>query len=264
MPSKKIINKKSSVRQAQDKNLKSEKSTVRKTVVHATAKPTNSVRGSLSAHVYDTKGTRHGSFALPKEIFGAKINGDLMAQAVRVYLANQRQGNANTKGRSDVSKTSAKWYRQKGTGRARHGAKSAPIFVGGGVAHGPKARDFSLELPKKMKKSAILSALSMKALAGEIKVLSGFAKIEAKTKVMDQAIKKINDDKKGKSTSLLVIPAKPKDAENVYRAGRNIENLKISSANLLNTYEILKYKNLLFMKESIDALTELRGSSKKN
>src|SRR3989344_8061779 len=110
---------------------------VRKTAVRSSVS-----RGSLNAPMYDVKGAKNGVYVLPKEVFGAKINQPLMAQAVRVYLANQRQGNAHTKSRGEITLTTAKWYRQKGTGRARHGAKSAPIFVGGGVAHGPKNKDY--------------------------------------------------------------------------------------------------------------------------
>jgi len=221
-----------------------------------------STKSTLSVPTFDAKGAKKGTTLLPKEVFGAEVNEDLMAQAVRVYLANQRQGNAKTQGRSDVTLTRSKWYRQKGTGRARHHSKSAPIFVGGGVAHGPKNRDFSLKFPKKMKNNSVISALSQKARDGEIKVITGFSKIDGKTKNMDTAIKKITDDKKGTSKSLLITASKPKELENVYRAGSNIKNLEIQNANLLNTYEILKYKNLLLMKESLDVLAEMRGSAK--
>lgn len=218
--------------------------------------------GGLSVPMFDAKGAKSGTFDLPKEVFGAKVNNALMAQAVRVYLANQRQGNAHTKSRGEISLTTAKWFRQKGTGRARHGAQSAPIFVGGGVAHGPRAHDFSLSMPQKMRKAALLSALSMKAAAGEIKVVSGFAKIEPKTKPMNEALLKITEDKNGKSKVLIITSAAPKELSNVYRAGRNIKNVDIMSANLLNTYEILKHKNLLLMKESVEVLAG--GSVKQN
>lgn len=249
---------------ADKQKLKVETKTVRKTVVKSTV----TVRGSLSAPMFDSKGAKNGTMALPKEIFGAKINQPLMAQAVRVYLANQRQGNANTKTRGEVTLTTAKWYRQKGTGRARHGAKSAPIFVGGGVAHGPRTRDFSLSMPQKMKRAALISALSLKASAGDIKILSGMTKIEPKTKIMAAVLKKITDDKKGlpagrqgKSKVLFITSAHAKELDNVYRAGRNLKNMEILNAKLLNTYEVLKYKNLLFMKESIEVLG---GSAKQN
>jgi len=208
----------------------------------------------LSAPMFDIKGASAGNFSLPKEIFGVKVNNALMAQAVRVYLANQRLGTAVTQTRGEVTGSTKKIYRQKGTGGARHGGKRAPIFVKGGVAHGPKLRDYSLAMPQKMKKAALLSALSQRAIEGDIKVLSGVTKIEAKTKNMYQLISKITGDKKGKGRVLLVISAAPKELPNVYNAGRNIKNVEIINAKLLNTYEVLKHKNLLFMKESVEVL----------
>ncbi|MEK9176594.1 MAG: 50S ribosomal protein L4, partial [Patescibacteria group bacterium] len=213
----------------------------------------------LSAVMFDAKGAKHGTATLPKDVFGAKINKPLMAQAVRVYLANQRLGTAASQTRGEVTGSTKKIYRQKGTGNARHGGKRAPIFVKGGVAHGPRPHDFSLSMPKKMKKAALFSALSLKAKDGDIKVLSGLTKITPKTKEMSQMIKKITADKKGKSRVLLVTSAKPSDLENVYKAGRNIENVQLLNATLLNTYEVLKYKNLFFMKESLEVLA---GDSK--
>lgn len=225
----------------------------------------NAKVGGLSASMFDVKGAKVGTFSLPKDVFGAKINDVLMAQAVRVYLANQRQGNAHTKSRGEVILTTAKWYRQKGTGRARHGAQSAPIFVGGGVAHGPKTHDFSLSLPKKMRRAALVSALSQKAKDGEITVLSGFEKVEPKTKIMNDVLTKITADKKRKAKLLIVASNTPKNLPNVFRAARNIKNVDIISAELLNTYEVLKYKNLLIMKESMEVLTPqdgVKGSTK--
>lgn len=221
-------------------------------------------KSSLNAPMYDVKGAKSGTYPLPKEVFGAKINDALMAQAVRVYLANQRQGNAHTKSRGEIDLTTAKWFRQKGTGRARHGAKSAPIFVGGGVAHGPRKHSFSLSLPKKMRRAAIISALSQKASEGDICVVSGFSKIEPKTKVMNQTLIKITEDKNNKNKILFVTAGASKDLPNVFRAGKNIKNLDLMSANLINTYEILRHKNLLIMKESVDMLVGDGGSAGKN
>jgi len=247
---------------------KTTKPAVKKTAVKTTetVKATSSVKsvqdkkvGGLSAPMFDVKGAKAGSFDLPKEVFGAKINDALMAQAVRVYLANQRQGNAHTKTRGEISLTKAKWFKQKGTGRARHGAQSAPIFVGGGVAHGPRKHDFGLVMPQKMRKAALLSALSQKATAGEIKVVSGFAKIEPKTKIMNQTLNKVTGDNKNKSKVLFIASAPSKELPNVYRAGKNIKNMDIMSANLLNTYEVLKHKNLILMKETVEVLA---GGSK--
>ncbi len=225
--------------------------------------------GGLSAPMFDIKGVKSGTFALPKEVFGVKVNNALMAQAVRVYLANQRLGTATSQTRGEVTGSTKKIYRQKGTGGARHGGKRAPIFVKGGVAHGPRVRDYSLSMPQKMKKAALFSALSQRATDGDIKVLSGISKIEAKTKNMYQLISKVTGEEKslpagrqGKGRVLLVISATPKELPNVYNAGRNIKNVEIINAKLLNTYEVLKHKNLLFMKESVEVL--MGGSAKQN
>lgn len=208
-----------------------------------------SVKG-LKADVFDTKGKLVESINLPVEVFGAKINHQLMAQAVRVYLANQRKGTAATKTRGEVKGSTRKIYRQKGTGRARHGAIRAPIFVGGGVVFGPKPRDYSLELPKKMKKKALFSALSLKHKNGEIKIVSNLEKIEPKTKAMVEIIKKLslNGEK-----ILLVLPEKK---ENVQKSARNIEGLEMILADQLNAYEVLRNKKLLFMRESIEFLNK--------
>ncbi len=232
------------------------KEEVKKVAVKKVTEKTEVKVSGISAEVFDAKGLKSGTVSLPKEVFGVKVNQPLMAQAVRVFLANQRQGNAHTKTRGEVDGSSKKIYRQKGTGRARHGTLRAPIFVKGGVAHGPRAHDFSLSLPQKMRKAALLSALSLKAKDGEIKVLSGLDKIEPKTKNMSALFTKITEDKKGKNKILLVASAPTKELENVYRAGRNIKNVDIVNTKVLNTYEVLRHKNLFFMKESIDQLSK--------
>lgn len=245
------------------KSLKTEK--VQKTTVKKEVKEVakTSVEpkatGTLSAPVYTLAGEKSGTIALPKEIFGARINKALIAQAVRVYLANQRQGDATTKSRGEVDGSSRKIYKQKGTGRARHGGVRAPIFVKGGVAHGPKTRDYSLKLPQKMKRAALISALSLKQKEGEITVLTGLEKIEAKTKAMNALLKKVSEQSE-KNRVLLITSANPKDLGNVYKSSRNIKNVEVLNASFLNVYQILKHKNLLFMKEAISVLE--KGSVK--
>src|SRR3989338_2709122 len=145
----------------------------------------------LNASVFDIKGKVAGHIELPSEIFGAKVNNSLMSQAVRVYLANQRQGTVKTKDRGEVNATTKKIWQQKGTGRARHGSKRAPLFVGGGVAFGPKPRDFSLTISKKMKKNALFSALSSKLKENEIKILKGLEAVTPKTKIMNGILKNL-------------------------------------------------------------------------
>lgn len=248
------------VRRQKSSSLKSKANVSRRSVVlqsasrpslkASAAKIKSARRSSLSTSVYNTKGKVVGKVTLPAEIFGAKINDKLMSQAVRVYLANQRQGTSKTKSRGEVNLTTAKIYRQKGTGRARHGAKSAPIFVGGGVAFGPKPRDFSLKLPKKMRRLSLFSALSSKLKDNEIKVLSGFEKMEPKTKIMATAIK--NLDSKNKKILLVV----PQSLVNIQRAARNIEGVKISPAEMLNTYEVLDTQAILILKDSIGVLSK--------
>lgn len=230
------------------------KVTPKKTTVKIVAKELPK-QTSLKFHVYSSVGRQLEVINLPKEIFDAKINKDLMAQAIRVYLANQRRGTVKTKSRSEVKISTKKIYRQKGTGRARHGAASAPIFVGGGIAFGPKPRDYSLALPKKAKRAALFSALTAKLKEGEILVISGLEKIEPKTKNMAEVITKLSLRGKGRGV-LLVTPKDGKDFENVVKAARNIEGVSILPSNLLNTYEVLASRKVLFMKNSIDALKE--------
>jgi len=232
---------------AQDK-----KSKVKSSVMKKAAVPKK--LGKLTVLVFSATGASAGTMELPKEIFGAEVNKSIITQAVRVYLANQRQGNASTKSRGEINMTTAKWYRQKGTGRARHGAKSAPIFVHGGVAHGPKPKDYSLKLPKKMKKVALISALSAKLLDGQIKVLTGLEKMTPKTKNVAALLKKLGLEN---SRTLLITPeGARKGFENVYRASKNIEGIEILNSKTLNAYEVLDNKMILFMKAAVDVLKE--------
>ena len=200
--------------------------------------------------VYTLSGTKSGQMELPKEIFAAKINEPLMAQAVRVYLSNQRKAQAKVKSRGEIAKTTAKWFRQKGTGRARHGARSAPIFVGGGVAHGPTGeQNYQLKMPKKMKKQALFSALTSKFKTNEVLVIKDLAKIEPKTKKMKTILEKLAKDNK----ATIILSEK---LENVARAARNLKGLNLSQANQLNPYEVLNGGQLIFMKEAVEKLKE--------
>ena len=200
--------------------------------------------------LYTLSGTKSGQMELPKEIFAAKINEPLMAQAVRVYLSNQRKAQAKVKSRGEIAKTTAKWFRQKGTGRARHGARSAPIFVGGGVAHGPTGeQNYQLKMPKKMKKQALFSALTSKFKTNEVLVIKDLAKIEPKTKKMKTILEKLAKDNK----ATIILSEK---LENVARAARNLKGLNLSQANQLNPYQVLNGGQLIFMKEAVEKLKE--------
>jgi large subunit ribosomal protein L4 len=209
----------------------------------------------LKLSVYNTKGKVVESLTLPKDIFAVEVNNKLMAQAVRVYMANKRRGTVKTKSRGEVNISTRKIYRQKGTGRARHGAASAPIFVGGGIAFGPRQRDYSLKLTQDMKRKALFSALSSKLKKGEIRLVSGLEKLEPKTKLMNETFESLSLN--GKKLKVLLVTPKPgKDFENVTKAARNIEGVRISSSNLLNAYDVLQSQNILFMKQSLDTVKE--------
>lgn len=240
--------KKSPTAQAQNKSGTGKLGVSKKTSDSVVARKTP----GLTVSVYDIKGKIVGKASLPKEIFGAKINATLMAQAVRVYLANQRQGTASTKTRGEVKGSTRKIWRQKHTGRARHGAIRAPIFVGGGIVFGPKPRDFQLKLPKKMRKRALVSALALKLKERAIKVVQNFENIKPKTKALQEFLKKLVVDKKvGKIRYLLVIPNK---MENVYMAARNLKFVDVQPPELLNTYEVLSHRQIVFTKDAIAAL----------
>jgi large subunit ribosomal protein L4 len=269
-PVKKVVKKPIKVVVKKEALKKVEAKTVVKNQVKQLAKET-----TLKQSVYDAKGNLADTITLPKEIFDAKVNNPLMAQAVRVYLANQRRGTVKTKTRGEVKISTRKIYRQKGTGRARHGAASAPIFVGGGVAFGPRPRDYSLSLNQKMRRLALFSALTVKLKNGDIKIVKGLEKLEPKTKLMVQAFNGLASGVKNPKilfitpyfASLNANAVNGKKAlegklntgeefKNVVKSARNIEGINILASNLLNTYEVLKSNNIIFMKESIDTLKE--------
>jgi large subunit ribosomal protein L4 len=262
MPVKKLKTQNSKLKTTTKKTVVTKLSTVKKsssakshTAGTAVKSAQTEVHHSLSLTVYNLKGVASGRVSLPKEIFGVKINDQLMAQAVRVYLANQRRGTLKTKSRGEVAISTRKIYRQKGTGRARHGAASAPIFVGGGIAFGPKPRDFSMKLNQNMRRVALFSALSTKLKDGEIKIITGLEKIEPKTKKMVNVVKKLELNEKGQQL-LLVTPKAGEDFDNVVKAARNIKGVSIVSSNQLNTYEVLANRQILFMKNAVDSLKE--------
>lgn len=207
--------------------------------------------------VYDTKGKKVSAIRLPDKIFKAKINEPLMAQAVRVYLSNQRKAKAKVKTRGEVNLSGRKIYRQKGTGRARHGDRKAPIFVKGGKAHGPTGQqNYKLKMNKKMKRLALFSALTSKLKDKEIIIVDDLEKIKPKTKEMVKIIKNLKLKVKSDNSKFKITFVLPEVMENVIRAGRNIPGVKLSQARLLNTYEVLNGGKLIFMKKSINVLKE--------
>lgn len=230
----------------------------KKTTTTAVKKPTvkkavavkEAPKTGLSVSVYGLDGKTSGKIALPPEIFGEKENPKLVAQAVRVYLANQRMGTSSTKTRGEVNGTTKKVYRQKGTGRARHGAAKAHIFVGGGIAFGPKPRDLALSMPKKMKRKALFSALSSK-LSQEKVLVVDFEKASGKTKEVAAALKSMSLTER-KNVMVVV----DKNLENVKKASRNIKNVTVESVSNLNAYGVSRSSSVLFVKSTIEGLKE--------
>ncbi len=229
---------------------------VKEAVVTESVKPmkekkTITLNKGLKAPVFDIKGSEVETTELPKELFAGKENPTLVAQAVRVYLANQRQGNASTKTRGEVTGSTKKIYQQKHTGRARHGGKRAPIFVHGGIAHGPKPRDYSLKLPEKMKKAALVAALTGRVADGSYALVKDLFSMETKTKVADAFLTKLGMTEK---RSLLVVTGS--DNKDVVRSLRNLTGVQVTSASRLTTYEVLAKKYVLFMSEALPVLQE--------
>lgn len=211
---------------------------------------TKKTKETISIPVIDRQGKKVEDFVLPKEIFDVHLADDLLVQAIRVHLTNKRQGTVKTKTRSEVSGGGRKPWRQKGTGRARHGSIRSPIWVGGGIAHGPKPKDYQIKLPKKMKEKALFTALTRKREQGNIQAIVDLKKIKPKTKEISEMVKNLKlDDKK----IILVLPNKIDEVE---KASRNIPNVKTLKVEQLSTYQILNADMILFMKESIEVLKD--------
>lgn len=209
---------------------------------------TSSKKHGLSIDLYDIEAKVIGKITLPQAIFGEKVNKTLLSQAVRVYLANKRQGNASTKTRGEVDGSTAKIYKQKGTGRARHGSKRAPIFVKGGVVFGPRPRDFSLDMPQKMRRSALFSSLSAKVEQSSLLVVSGFEGITHKTKEFVAILKKFGLT----DSSVLLVLSEEKDA--IKRSTRNIQKVTVAGATRLNAYDVMRAHKIVFMKDAVAVL----------
>jgi len=211
--------------------------------------------------LYDMAGKKTGKIELPNKLFVGKINQILMAQAVRVYLANRRAGSAKAKGRSEITSLStAKIWRQKGTGRARHSSRRAPIFVGGGKAHGPTGKqNYSLKLSKKMKQAALISALTLKHKDKTVWVIKDLENIKEKTKLGLKTLKVILKDKVEQKIGL-VLSGKP---GKTVRSFRNLKQVDLYSSAGLNTYSTLRADQLVFTKQSLEDLRKRFEKEKK-
>ncbi len=202
--------------------------------------------------VLNSAGREVSQVELPADIFEAKINVGLMHQAFVRQMANARQGSHNTLSRSEVRATGAKWYRQKGTGRARHGAQSAPIFVGGGLAHGPKPRDYSKRMPKKMRQGAIRSALSALARDEQLVLVDKLDLEAPKTKEMRRFIQALA----GEQSALIVVT---RDQKTVRKSARNLTKVHSLVAEYLNVRDLLKYDKVIMSLDALDVVKSIWG-----
>ena len=193
---------------------------------------------------------RTSAVTVSEQLFGAKPNQVLIAQATRVYLSNLRQVSAHAKTRSEVNRTKKKWYKQKGTGNARHGARSAHIFVGGGVAHGPNVmKHWRMQLSTGQRRQALISALSWQAPV--IKLVS-LTKVNGKTKEACQVL----DHCQAKDKVLLVLS---KSQPEIVQSFRNLRHVLITSANNLNALEVVSADQILMQKEAVSVLESRLG-----
>ena len=199
--------------------------------------------------LYDITGKVIGDIELSENVFGQPVNEPVLHQVVVAHLANCRQGTQSAKTRSEVSGGGKKPYRQKGTGRARQGSTRAPQWTHGGVVFAPKPRDYSQKVNAKVRRIALKSALSSKVADSELIVFDALNIEAPKTKEMVKVLKAVDVEK-----ALIVLPEKD---ETVERAAANIPGVKTTLVGTLNTYEVLKYKNLILTKDSVAKIEEV-------
>jgi len=209
----------------------------------------------MEVDVYNMDGQKVRTVELPAAIFEAPINVDLMHQAYVRQMANRRLGTHNTKTRSEVSGGGRKPWRQKGTGRARQGSTRAPQWVGGGRVHTPKPRDYTLDMPRKMRRAALRSDLSVKAAGNEIVLVDQLSLPEPKTRLMAKALNNLVGD----ASALILIPEKNAETELVVRSTNNIPYAKTLLANYLNIRDLLGYDKVIMPLQAIDVLVSYLG-----
>ena len=205
---------------------------------------------NMKVAVYNQEGKESGTVTLPKDIFEIPMNADLVHQVLISHTANQRQNSAHTKNRSEVRGGGRKPWRQKGTGRARHGSIRSPLWRGGGVTFGPRnEKNWEKEIPKKMKKKALFMVLSQKAKNNLLVVLDKLEIEKPKTKIMAEIIRELPC---GDGTRLILTS----DGKNIFLSARNIKRTGVLEARNLNLVDLLNYKYLLVTKESIKIIQD--------
>jgi large subunit ribosomal protein L4 len=201
-------------------------------------------------NVYNILGEQVGEMELSDNVFGVDVNHDAIHLVVKSHLANRRQGTQSAKTRAEVSGGGKKPWRQKGTGRARQGSIRSPQWTGGGIVFAPKPRDYSLKVPKKVRRLAMKSALTSKVLSNEMIVLDELRLAQPKTKEMANILSNIKASKK----ALIVMDEKD---VNVIKSARNIPNVETTLVSTLNVYDILKYDSFIITKDAVKKVEEV-------
>jgi large subunit ribosomal protein L4 len=202
-----------------------------------------------TVRVRNLKNEEIGEAELSAAVFGAELNESLIHAAVKAFLANARQGTVGTKTRGNVSGSGRKLWRQKGTGRARIASIRSPLWKGGGNVHGPQSRDWSQNLPKKMRRGALRSALSERLREGNIVIVDEFILDEAKTRAFVAALSAL-----GLEGKTLIVDNT--DNENLLRASRNVKRTKVVGSNGVNIYDVLYHEKLVLSRSAAEALSQ--------
>lgn len=209
----------------------------------------------MEVDVFNMEGEKVRRIELPARIFEAPVNVDLMHQAYQRQMANARLGTHDTKGRSEVSGGGRKPWRQKGTGRARQGSIRAPQWVGGGKVHTPKPRDYTQAMPRKMRRAALRSALSVKARQSDIVVLDELKVPEPKTRIMAGALRRLVGD----ASALILIPEASGEYDDVIRSANNLPDAKTIYASYLNIRDLLGFDKVILPLKALDVLVSYLG-----
>jgi large subunit ribosomal protein L4 len=204
----------------------------------------------MQAKLYSADGKEKGTVTLPDSVFGIEVNKPLLHQVITQYLANQRQGTSETKDRSNVSGGGRKPWKQKGTGRARSGSNTSPVWTRGGKAFGPDPRDYSSTIPRKMRKLALKSALTSRAQEEKVLVVDKMEFETPKTKSMAGLISALPLN--GRPSLLIIDPQQ----KNVYLSGRNLKSLRIKPVCEINALDVLRNENIIFGQENLVAKLE--------
>jgi len=202
------------------------------------------------ARKYNSDGKETGAVDLPAEIFEAPVNEHLIWESVKIYLGNQRQGTAAAKNRAAVSGGGRKPWKQKGTGRARAGSNTSPLWPGGGVAFGPKPRDYTARMNQKARRNALLGALTVRARDGMVLIVEPPTLKEPKTKPVAELLQKVG------LTGKKILWVFDRTGETLRKSSRNLDRVETTEGATLNTYELMNCDCLVFTEGGLKSLTE--------